>query len=294
MSNERYIHVFIDWKPAEVIDPSRPMQLCMVGLLANHMNGVQELRPYKNTRGKDKKIKAARSIIDALETKEIEVDCIGIVGMTNGQFVNWACEGINRALKALGLVWDIKDSAPKKLKWNGFSFHLTEALGLSLYSQFLPLVGAQVAKICKDDKCRSVKLILDALPHSSEKGLALMNALREIPEVAQMWRANVEKGFNYQFGKLDTFINGEGVATAGKSHPNAILADWLVASCLANSNPQQVQSEGKFSNDEVQEIASVWRCAQRHRSAICIDVDNRDLNARVKASSRSSDSHFAA
>ncbi len=281
-SREKYIPVFIDWKPAEAFNPSQPESLCMMGLLASHMNGVAGLRPYKNVR-RSKKSDVARSIVAALTSRIIEVDCIGVIGMTNGQYVNWACEGINRAPKSLGMTWSLKNSAPHRLQWNGHKFHLFEALGISLYAQFLPLIASRAADICKREEARCVKLILDALPHNSMKGLALLNALCGIPDVKEMWKRNLSKGFKFHFGQLESYEDSEGKSLLGKSHPNAILADWFAASCLANSRPQQVKDKSQLTDDDVDVIASIWRCAQNHRSALCIDVDDPEVFAKVKS-----------
>ena len=112
MPKEKFIPVFIDAKPSENIEPSTCQTLCFVAILSSDMKGIPKLKGYKYTKRK-LKISSAQKIIDYLENKKIEIDAIGFASRTNGQFVHWACDTINRSRELIGAEWEIQNGNPE-------------------------------------------------------------------------------------------------------------------------------------------------------------------------------------
>ena len=285
MSNEKYIPVFIDGKPQENLNSSVEEHRCLVGLLANHMDGVPDLRAYKKTRPKRRKLRAADKIIEGITQKSIEVDVIGVVGKTNGQFIHWSIDTINRIRESIGAEWEVIDKTPTSLKWNGYIYPLSHALGLSLYAMMLPIIALKSEKLSYGNThdVTKIKLCLDALPLSSIEGIELMAALNAEPHIAKMWHENGRRGFSFEVGIFDSYQSDDGQEISGKDHPNAILVDWFAASCLAKVNPEQFQAEGSFSDAEVEHISSIWdtACKQARCTASIIDVDDTEYQRKV-------------
>jgi hypothetical protein len=271
MNPKFFVPIFVDAKPNEVLDHLPGHKLCLVSLQASNMEGVPELTAYKKTRRK-RKIAAARRIRKHLESGEIVVDVFGLAGRTDGQFASIACATINQSREAIGAEWILEGTTPKSLRFNGHTYALTRALGLMVYAAMLPILGLRAAVVNREKRNVLIKLCLDALPFSSEEGLQLIAALSKHSDINSMWQANSERGFGYQYGVLRN----------GRRHPNFILTDWLAASCLAKANPSQLKDEGRFSDDEVCEIAAILDSANAHGSAQLFDVDDPDVIESVR------------
>lgn len=281
MTVEKFIPVFIDVKPAENMEPSINQTLCFVGLLSNSMSGIRKLKAYKNTGGK-KKIESAKKIIDTLQARKIEVDAIGFAGKTNGQFVKWSCETINRSRKFMGAVWEVIENSPENLIWNGHKFHRSTTLGLSLYASILPLIGLRAEILTYGSETNKIKLCLDALPHNSEMGMKLMEGMRNEPQIAEMWKQNMERGAEYEVGTFLKYKNIKNTWSPAKSHANMILADWFAVSCLANVDPEQLQKEGGFNSSEIDVLSNIWKSSETTISTPIRDLDHPKLQEQIK------------
>ncbi|MEZ4793863.1 MAG: hypothetical protein R2783_10480 [Gelidibacter sp.] len=88
------------------------------------MEGIKGLKAYKST-GTSKKVDSAKTIIDAINQKSIEIDAIGFTGKTNGNFVTWACDAVNRANQSLGGKWE---GTQEYFDWDGHKLNNTEIL----------------------------------------------------------------------------------------------------------------------------------------------------------------------
>ena len=179
--------------------------------------------------------------------------------------------------------WEVDGKTPTYLKWNGERFPRDHALGLILYAGLLPILGLRASIICKHAQITDIKIALDALPHSSLRGTKLLNAITEAdPDIQEMWRNNQRDGQRFEFGVLQTYQNEQGIAQPAKTHPTAILVDWLAAACMAKIDPEQLQAEGGFDDAEVREIGAIWDAAYEYGSASLLDLDDSRLMDRVK------------
>jgi hypothetical protein len=282
---EKFIPVFIDVKPAENLEPSTKQTLCFVGILANSMQGIRKLKAYKNTPGK-KKIDSAKKIIDTLNSKKIEIDAIGFAGKSNGQFVTWACDTINRSRKMLGAEWELKENSPENLLWKNHKFHISTALGLSLYTSILPLFGLRAEILSYGGETNKIKLCLDALPHNSEIGMKLMEEMRNESEIAKMWKANMERGAEFEVGTFLKYKNQKETWSPAKHHPNMVLADWFAVSCMANIDPEQLQKEGKYSSSDIDVLSNIWKSSETPVSTPIRDLDDPKLIKQIKDSEK--------
>ena len=278
---ETFIPVFVDVKPNEVIKPSTKKKLCFVGLLSSNVDGVSDLAQYKDTRRK-RKAKTAAKIIDCLKRGELQVDVIAVTGKMNGLFAKWACDTINTSREEIGAEWVVERTSPKQLNWKDHTFDVSSALGLSLYAGVLPLIGLRAAIVCKDSPIKKIKIAMDHLPHCSVKGSELINALFEAdPDISKMWQSNLSEGFSFQTGIFESYINDDGDQISGKSHPNAILVDWMAVGCMAVVCPQQLKEESHLSDEEILVFSELWNIAKATGSASLIDVDDQGYIDRI-------------
>lgn len=280
MPKEKFIPVFIDAKPAETIEPSAKNTLCFVGLLSSSMTGVPKLKSYKSTGGK-KKVESAKRIIETLTSGKIELDAIGFTGKSNGQFIQWACDTINQARPIIGGEWQIVNGVPEKYLWNGHSFHRSTALGLSVYSAILPLIGLRAEILTRGSDTNKIKLCLDPLPHESENGMKFMNQMSTINEIAIMWKENQARGKQFEIGTFYNYENKNGTRSPAKHHPCMILSDWFAVSCLANIDPKQLQEEGNSSEAEIDVFAQIWKSSGTKISTQIINLDDPNLQRQV-------------
>ncbi len=286
MLTDRFIPVFIDAKPNEVLHPASGKTLCFVGLLCSDQLGVPGLRQYKNTRTAKRKIDAANKIVSSLKSGWPILDVVAVAGAMNGTFARWACDAINVVNKKLDINWMTDGSTPRKLQWEGQSYDTACAMGLSLYAGILPLIGLRARLLSRTQDTKKIKLFLDKLPHSSGHGSALMQAVAiNNPDISWMWQSNLQCGNRFEIGVLESYVDNNGVPRSAKQHPNFTLADWLANACLAKINPAQIQSESKLTDNEVSTLAAIWDAANRFGTAHLIDVDDPGLIANVKSQS---------
>lgn len=287
MTSKKYVPIFVDAKPQENIDVALNEHRCIVGLLASSMSGVPKLRQYKKTRPKGRKLLTANRIAEYLKEESIEVDVIGVVGRTSGQYLSWAIDTINRARVLIGADWVLKNGKPVSLQWKGCIFPISHVFGLCVYSGMLPIIALRTLILVDhaDFPVKNINLFLDTLPHQSPQALALMKALLIEPEIANMWKQNEEQGYSFEFGVLKSCEDDNGAIYSAKDHPNFILVDWLAASCLAKVNPEQLIKEGGYSDSEVDKIAKIWDAAndQSRGSANIIDVDDPEYLKKVSS-----------
>lgn len=279
---EQFIPVFVDVKPNEDLRPYSDQTICFVGLLSNSMEGIEGLNQYKRIRTKERKLRAAKKIVDVLESGSLQVDGVALTGKMDGQFVRWACETINQNSAALGAEWEADGSIPTHLNWNGNRYSRNNVLGLCVYASILPIIGLHAATICRDSDVSKIKIALDQLPYCSHRGTLLMNAILDNDiDIREMWNRNHKYGHTFELGVLDSYIDQDSQFQSGKTHPNAILVDWLAASCIAKINPEQLKAEGGFNHPEIAEIAAVWDALKVHGSASLHDLDDPKLIRQV-------------
>ena len=170
--NERYVTVFIDWKPDENLEPGDKEKLCMVGLMASSQEGMPGLAPYKKTRTKRRKLKRSRELLNYLSRGTIEVGVVGVAGMSNGIFAEWSCDAVNRIRPKIGAEWNIKENSPVSLVWNGYVYSRANTLGISLYAGMLPIIALRVKTrlVSTKQSEKHVKLLLDRLPLDFDAG----------------------------------------------------------------------------------------------------------------------------
>ncbi|NQZ53843.1 MAG: hypothetical protein HRT93_06275 [Piscirickettsiaceae bacterium] len=278
MNNERFIPVFIDAKPSENLEPSDKKTLCFVGLLSNSMSGVKKLKGYKDTKRK-LKIDSAKRIIEHFNTTDDEVDAIGYASRTNGQFILWACDVINKSRKRINAEWEVVDNIPTHLLWNGKRIDRSTVLGLSAYAVILPLIALRAEIITSNETNKKIKLCLDNLPKNSLLGMNLMKEFKDEQMIADMWKQNMSDGTSFEVGTFHKYLGLTGKWHPAKKHPNSILVDWFAVSCLAKINPSQLQKEGSYSDIEIEELARIWDVA---KSDDIRDLDDKELQQKVK------------
>ncbi len=276
---ESFIPVFIDAKPSETLDPSTKKTLCFVGILSNKMGGVKNLKAYKRTK-RLLKVDSAERIVEALNNKEHEVDAIGFGSRTNGQFIHWACDNINRSRERIGAEWKIHNGEPTHLIYKGEKIDRSTALGLAAYTSILPIIALRAEMITHGGPIKKFKLCLDSLPNNSLLGMDLMNQLKDDDEIMEMWRDNMSRGASFEVGIFHKWKNMLGKWHPAKRHPNSILVDWFAASCLANIRPEQLQEEGNYRDNELDKIAAIWHKAV---NSDIRDLDDKKLQDRIKA-----------
>lgn len=242
------------------------------------MDGIPKLKGYKNTK-KAKKIESAQKIVKYFNSKKIEVDAIGIVSKTNGQFVHWACDSINRARTMLNASWEVEGTTPTYLNWNGSKIPRTTILGLCIYANIMSIMALKAETLVAKEPTQSFKLCLDALPNNSNLGMSFMEALSQENEIASMWKQNMKSGASFEVGVFDKWLGKDKKWHPGKKHPNSILVDWMVVSCMAKVNPKQLKTEGGYTDEEIEKIAGIWDAAFRKS---IIDVDDEDYIKNVK------------
>ncbi len=279
MKKEKFIPVFIDAKPSENLEPATRKTLCFVGILSNSMSGISKLKGYKNT-GKEYKTESAQRIIDALSNKDYKVDAIGLASRTDGQFVQWACETINRLRERLKAEWEVIDNVPTHLKWKGNRLDRATVLGLSTYASILPIIALRAEILTNSLPIKKIKLCLDKLPNNFSLGMDLMKEFKDEPMIAEMWKENMKRGATFEVGIFDKWQKILGKWSPAKKHPNSILVDWFAASCMANINPQQLQEEGNYSIKEIEKIAEIWRVSN---SKNILNLDDNELLEKIKA-----------
>ena len=282
MSIQSYIPVFVDVKPSESLDPSTDLTLCFVGILSNSMEGVPNLKAYKDTK-RSNKVESAHNIIDSLSKKGIEIDAVGFAGKMNGCFVQWACDTINRSISMLGATWETQGDIPTHLNWNGERLDRSSVLGLSLYTSILPLIALRAEIITRVQQNRTIRLCLDPLPNNSKLGMELMGVMKEEKDIAKMWKENRERNARFEVGTFNKWQSAQGKWHPGKKHPNSILVDWFAVSCLANVSPDQLMLEGKYSKDEVNTLANIWKSVHKELPYSIINLDDEHLHELVKS-----------
>ena len=287
MNKEKFVPVFIDGKPPEVLNLGLSGYQCLVGLTSNNMKGVEGLRPYKKTTPKKRKMSSVDKIIQSFDKGDIQVDVVGVAGKPKGSFIQNSTNLINKNKEKLGGRWIVNEhGAPKSFYCGGHKYPIANLLGLCLYAEMLPIIALRLESRVyrKKDEVISIKLCLDRLPHNSEKGLELMNRLSALDEGIQaMWNENMSRKAQYVYGVLDQFEDPQGVMTEGKNHPCSILIDWFAAFCLAKVNPEQIQQEGGYTSQEVDELASIWDLMGRLEgcSSYLLNVDDPVLINKV-------------
>lgn len=278
MSEERFIPVFIDAKPSENIEPSDKKTLCFVGLLANNMVGVKKLKGYKDTKRK-LKIESVERIIEHFSNTDSEVDAIGYASRTDGQFIHWACEIINKSRIRINANWEVIDNIPTHLSWNGKRIDRSTAFGLSAYAGILPLIALKADMMTGKEPQKKIKLCLDNLPKNSLLGMSFMKELKDEPMIADQWKKNMEEGTSFEIGTFHKYLGPTGKWHPAKKHPNSILVDWFAVSCLAKINPSQLQKEGSYSDKEVEKLAEIWNIAS---FKVIHDLDDQSLIEKLK------------
>lgn len=257
--------------------------MCFVALLSNTMGGVKGLNQYKKTRNRARKLKGAKKIVKALTDGSLKIDGVSFTGKMNGQLVHWACETINRNRETLGASWETEGKVPTHLLWNGDRYPQATVLGLCVYASILPIIALRAATICKGSEVKHIKIALDHLPHCSERGTRLLNALLDNDQnLREMWSQNQKYGHSFELGVFESYIDNDGNRRSGKKHPNSILVDWLAASCMAKVNPDQLKEEGGFDEAEVAEIAKIWDTLKIHGSSCLRNFDDPELIRMVK------------
>jgi hypothetical protein len=282
---ERFVPVFIDWKPDENLEPGAREKLCMVGLMASSQSSIPGLTSYKKTRTKKRKLKEARRLSEYLARESIEVDVIAVTGMSNGVYARWSCDAINRIRPKIGAEWNVRETTPVSLEWNGDVYPRSNVLGISLYAGMLPIVAlqARIRLEAARQKEKHVKLCLDRLPLDAVAGMRLLNAFHLDDDIGAMWADTCSDGYSFESGILDSYVDSDGKTQSGKDHPNSILVDWMAQACMATIAPAQFQSENDFSAEQVAEIASIWDAAknQPRGTARITDVDDPVLIEKV-------------
>ncbi len=279
MTQDMYVPVFVDAKPSENLEPSTKQTLCFVAILTSNMEGIPKLKGYKNTKS-TKKIDSAKKIISHLNRNELIVDAIGIVSRTDGQFIHWACDSINRARDMLKAKWEVEDKVPTYLIWQGKRIPRSTVMGLSIYASIMPIIALRAVFFAKKDPTRSFKLCLDALPNNSKLGMELMKAMNKEEEIALMWEQNVELGARFEIGTLDKWKGKDNKWHPGKKHPNSILVDWMAVGCLAKVNQGQLKAEGNYTSQEIFQLANIWESAS---TKSIFDLDDKEFMKKVKS-----------
>ena len=114
--------------------------------------------------------------------------------------------------------------------------------------------------------------------------MELVRRLSHHPEVFAVWRDVMEtKGVRIQIGNMGTYQNPGGPEMEGKSHPNAILTDWLCACIRAHYDGSRwLQEGGSRRSDEDQLImASPSRALLNTRRLIEVPLDGLALSTTV-------------
>ena len=282
---QKYIPIFIDWKPDENLEPGDHERLCMVGLIASSMEGMPGLASYKKTRTKKRKLNRAQQLYDHLKEEKTEVDIVAVTGMSDGAYARWAIDAINRVRPKIGGQWRLEGTTPVAFEWNGNIYPRANALGISLYAGILPLVALR-AKIRLENagqQEKDVKLCLDRLPLDAEAGIRLLKAFLVDDEIAEMWADTRRGGYSFESGILESYVDENGVSQPGKKHPNSNLVDWMAQACMATVAPGEFQKENEFSDSEVEQIAALWTAVENQcrGSASITDVDDPELIAKV-------------
>lgn len=282
----KFVALFVDWKPAENLEPSDRERLCMVGLIGSNQSGMPKLASYKKTRGKNRKLKRAAQLIDYLDAEKIELDVIAVSGISNGSYVQWACDSINRVRPKIGAEWVLENGSPVALSWNNNIYPRSNVLGISLYAGLLPILAlrAKMRLEAVQQREKHVKLCLDRLPLDANAGIRLLNAFHQDDDIGEMWRDNCSGGYSFQTGIFDSYIDPtDGRSKEGKDHPLAILVDWMAQACMAKIAPEPFREENNFDENETSQIAAIWDTVdnQQRGYAQIIDVDDPEYIKRA-------------
>jgi hypothetical protein len=256
--------------------------LCFTAVTAG-FNISFNFRQFKKTRGKDRKIQTVKKLTEQINNGHFDIKAISIAGKMNGQFVHWACSTINQAYSKIGANWITEKQKPKTLIWKGKSFELKHALGISVYSSMLALIGMMFAAYFKNNpQYNRIIFALDSLPIDSANGMELMKAISFTSDSKEMWYQNLQYGIKFQVANLVTYSNDVVSNAPAKSHPVAILADWLAVASLAKLNPEQVKRESNFSDDQIKYFIDLWDSVNSRRKFELLDVDDHKLIKKVK------------
>lgn len=279
------IPVFVDVRPQENLDPALGGKRCVVGVMSNAIYGVPNLKDFKSTRTKTRKLRKARELAKYISEGNIEVDVIAVIANSRGTWLQWAIDGLNTSISKIGAK-ATERNGKRGIEWHGHFYGAGQALGLSMYAQMLPLIGLKVAHRAKkfEDAPKLITLCLDKLPHDSNSAVEFMSALGRISDAAQMWTDNRHLGFEYVIGVLASTEDESGHVTEASEHGMMILADWFAACCLAKYAPKQFQSESNFSDAEVMEFVAVWDAAANQKAGIAnaIDIERPEYRERIE------------
>jgi hypothetical protein len=192
---ERFVGLFIDWKPDESLEPADREKKCMVGLMSSSEEGVPGLNKYGKVRTRKRKLRAARKLLDHLYREVVELDVVAAAGMSNGVYVRWACDAINRIRSKIGAEWTVEGSTPTSLLWNGNVYPRSNVLGISLYAGLLPIIALRAKTRLEGSRqpVKHIKVCLDNLPLDAEAGTLLLNQFYQDDDIMAMWKENMRK-----------------------------------------------------------------------------------------------------
>ena len=278
--------VFIDAKPAEIIDVTKDIFLCFTGVTAS-FNVPFEYKQFKKTRSNWRKIRTVTKLKKQIQDGHFDIKAISLVGKMNGHYVRWACDSLNHAYTKIGAEWTIENDQPKSLSWKGHIFELKHALGISIYSSMLAIIGLRFAIFAKNQqKYEKLLFVLDNLPIDSAAGMELMKAISMTSDNLEMWKRNLEYEVTFQIANLASYSNEHIINVPGKEHPIGILSDWLSVSSLAKINPKQVKVESGFSDKDIDRFVELWEAVNSRRSFDLINVDDPEVINKVKANEK--------
>lgn len=273
--------VYVDASPSEQLDLKSNDKICIVGAVCGHDGGLPDFHKFGTGRW-ELKLKRAKALRAAISDESVLLLAIGVSGRKRS-LAPWAIDATNQARASLSGVWS---SDAKTFTWDGINFPRSQALGAAAYASVLTLIGLGVGDWMKRMEVKHATLILDPLPGQSAEMMKLMRAISERSDLAQGWASTIRRNsVLFRIANMASYADQhDGIEQSAKSHPHAILADWLAASLRAKHDPQSFvdKQDRPRKQEEVEQIAAIWDALVAKRRAKEIDIDNPELLNKLK------------
>ena len=269
------MHVYVDAKPTETLEPSKANQHFFAALTSSNEEGIKDVTgDFKTTKGKSKAGRARR-IAAAVREGEIGLMANVVTGKSNGQLAHLAVDTVNQVRNQIGAEWLLEDGKLHSLRWNGYDYRLKSALGTMVYGGLLPILCLPHTTFADGHSdIHGITIILDSLPGENERGMELLQAIARARPAASMWAQALANGLEIEIANLRAFTPSGGTRTPGKRHPNAILVDWIAAGAYAFHSPAQMQAANGYSDEQIDAFGSIWKEIEAQGFSKLMDLDN--------------------